>query len=345
MKLRVILSILLGTVFCAQAYAEELPGEVQKMLGDLGPPDVQQQNNGRLFQCVHGGTKRVTVSLIGDANIFTADYNNCREPGSTRDGHYEVMIRDNEIIGRSSKRSINGDLFDAARDNNVTKVRDLIKRKADVNYTESISERISPDELGYIDEWTPLMWAAFNGNVDIVKLLVKAGVWVNYLNSNVVSALWVAAGNGHLGVVKILAQNGAYINNRNSEDVTPLMVAAMHGHYKVVQYLINARADMNLVHKNNEGDSALMFALARRHTAIARLLIDSGADVNVRNRFGVTALMIAAAEGNGEITGKLLDKKADITVKTDKGLTALDIAIGKGFLNIAELIKKAQAYQ
>lgn len=339
MKLYQILATILISTFCVQAYAVELPDDAQKMLDDLGAPDAQQQNNGKLFNCIHGGTKRVTVSLLGDATIFSADYHNCREPHSTRDEHYEIMMQNNEIIGRTSKRYINGELFDAVLDNDIVKVRELIRRKANVNYFESLFR----EDQGYIDRWTSLMWAASNGNTEMVKLLVKAGAWVNYLNSDVVNAVWLAASKGHLATVRELVKNGAYINNRNSENVTPLMVAAMNGHYDVVQYLLAAKAPINLVHKDNDGDSALMFALAQGHTNIARLLIDSGADINIRNKFGITALMIAVAEGNEEITQKLLDKKADLTVKTENGMTALDIAIGKGYSNIAELIKQAQS--
>ncbi len=339
MTLQRILTTILITFFCTRVYAVELPEEAQKMLADLGTPDVQQQNNGKLFTCVHGGTKRVTVSLLGNATIFTADYNNCRETDSTRDGHFEIMVQDGEKIGESTKRSINGELFDAVHDNKIEKARKLIKRKADVNYSESIS---SGDDIT-IHNWSPLMWAAFNGNSDMLKLLIKAGAWVNHLNSDVVNAVWLAASNGHLGAVKELAKHGAYINNRNIENVTPLMNAAMHGHYAVVKYLIDAKAAINLVHQDNDGDSALMFALAQKHTDIARLLIDSGADINIRNKFGITALMIAVTEGNEEMVRKLLDNKADVTAKTESGMTALDIAHGKGSARIAEMINEAQA--
>ncbi|MBC7962577.1 MAG: ankyrin repeat domain-containing protein [Steroidobacteraceae bacterium] len=337
MRLHHVLATILITFFCTQAYAGELPNEAQKMLDDLGATSMQQKNNGKLFRCLHGGTKRVSVSTLGDAVIFTGDYNYCREPGSMRDGFYEIMVRNGEIIGKSSKQSINGELFDAVQNDDIVKVRDLVERKADVNYFENISG----GDQKKIDGWTPLMWAASKGNFEMVTLLLKSGAWINYLNSDVLNAVWIASANGHLGTVKKLVANRAFINNRNIEDVTPLMVAAMRGHHDVVKYLLDSKADINFVHK--EGDSALMFALAHRHTNIAGLLIDYGADINIRNRFGVTALIIAAAEGNEEITRILLDKKADITPKTESGMTALDIAVAKGYSKIEKLIKHAQS--
>jgi ankyrin repeat protein len=317
----------------APASAADLPAEAQKMLDDLGAPAVQQQNNGKKFNCIYGGSKMITVSLLGNSTIFSGDYNNCREPASTRDGYFEVMVQSGEIIGQSSKRSINGELFDAIRDGEIKKAKALINKKADVNYAESIPTT----ENGRVDRWTALMSAAVTGNVDITKLLIKSGAWVNYLNSRIVNALWLAAGNGNLEIVKVLVANNAYVNNRNDEDITPLMNAAMNGHYNVVKCLLDANADMNLVHK--DGDSALMFALASGKNDIAGLLVNYGANINIQNKFGVTALIVAVAEGNEEMVSLLMQKKANLSAKTDGGKSALDIAIAKGNARIIKLIK------
>lgn len=333
MKLPAALCAVLITSLSLQAVAKELPAEAQKFLDDLGTPEMQQKNNGKIVRCLYGGTRLISISLLGDATIFSGDYNNCRERDSTRDGYFEVMVRNGEVVGHSSKRSANGELFDAVQAGDTTKAKALIRNKADVNYTESIATT----EGGSIDGWTPLMSAAMTGNADMVRLLVKAGAWVNYLNSHVVNALWLAAGSGNLKVVKLLVKNKAYVNNRNVEGVTPLMNAARNGHYSVAEYLVKAKADMNLVHK--DGDSALMFALANGHGDIARLLIDAGAPVNIQNKFGVTALMIAVAEQNEEAVRLLVQNKADRTAKTDAGKSALEIAIAKGNNKIIELLR------
>lgn len=312
-----------------------------EMIADIGGHDAVRANSGKTLRCTYRGTKKITIIQNVGQTSYTGEYGNCRENGRTRDGIYEIVLRGDEIISSSSRRSKNGYLLDAALDGNAGKVRELIKAKADVNYTESTS-RI---EGAYIDEFTPLMAAVVSGSLDVVKQLVTAGAWVNYMNSLAVNAVWIAANNGQLEIVRYLVAHGAYIDNRNIEDVTPLMAAAMNGHLDVVKHLVAAKAKLNFVHNHQEGDTALMFALAKGHTAIARLLIDSGADINIRNKLGVSSLMIAVAEGNEEIARKLLDKKADLTAKTDKGMTALDIAIAKGYSRIADLIKQAQAPQ
>ena len=324
MKLLSLFCVAVIALFSLQAFAGEFPPDAQKMLRDLGTPDVQQMNNGRTLPCQYGGKKTVTISPLADATFFSGDYDNCREAGSTRDGLYELIVRDWEIVEQSSKRSKNGELQDAARAGDVKKVRALIAKGADVNYAENITL----DGGGTVDGWTPLMSAAISGNSEMLKLLLKAGAWVNFMNSRVTGALWLAANNGNAESVKLLLASRAHINNANDENITPLMTAAMVGNFQAARVLVEAGAALNMTHK--DGDSALMFALAGRHTDVARLLIDSGADINIRNRFGATALLIAVAEGNEELVSLLVQKKADLTAKTEGGKTALDIAIAKG---------------
>lgn len=325
-------AVVLFSAVSFQAGAKELPNEARQMLDDLGATaDIQQQNNGKLLPCKFRGTKKITVSPLEGATVFSGEYLYCIEPGSTRDGYFEFIVRDNEIIGESAKRSVNGELFDAAQVGDSKKVKELIKKKADVNYTETIP---TTDE-GNVDGWTPLMSAAATGNISIVRQLLSAGAWVNYMNSRAFNALWLAATNGHLDIVKLLVAKGAYINNQSSDEVTPLMNAATYGHYEVVKFLLAHKAKLNLVHK--DGDSALMFAIAGGHTEIARLLIDAGAEVNIQNKFGVSALLISVAENNEETVKLLLEKKADRSAKTEGGKTALDIATAKGNENIIRL--------
>jgi ankyrin repeat protein len=335
MKLLVFICGLVVTLGSLEAVAEDLPAEAQKLLDDLGAVAVQQKNNDKVLPCSYGGTKRITISPLQDAIVFTGEFNNCRERGETRDGYYEYIVKNGELVGKSSQRSKNGLFFDACRDGKLAEADKLIRDKADVNYTESISST----DGGHVHDWTPLMSAAVSGNLELVKLLVRSGARVNYLNSHVLNALWLAANNGHSNVVAYLISRHAYIHNQSDDDVTPLMAAAMNGHLEVVRVLLGAGARVDDVHK--DGDSALMFALAQGHTAIARLLVDAGSDINIQNRFGASALIIATAEGNLEMVRLLLDKKANVSAKTDGGKTALDVAILKGNAAVQELLKKA----
>lgn len=319
---------------CYEASQDATTKRMMEMIVDLGGHDAVRKNSGKLMRCNDGGTRRVAIVKRGTTTTYRGDYRTCREGGSVRDGIYEIVFKGDEIVSSTEQRSINGQLFDAAKEGNAAKVRKLLKAKADVNYTESIqlADGVSVDRI------SPLMAATMAGSLDAVKALVAGGGWVNYLNSKAVNSLWISAHNGNLEIVKHLAAHGAYLNNSNSEDVTPLMAAAMNGYFEVVKFLVEKKVRIDEVHK--EGDSALMFAVARGHTDIARLLIDAGANVNIRNSFGVTALIISAAEGNDEVARKLLEKKADATVRTVNGLTALDVARSREMHSVADLLEE-----
>lgn len=335
MNYRVIL-LLCGLLLTVPAYASErqLPVEAQMILDDLGPPEVQEANNGKTFSCREGGDKTILISPLADATMFSGDYRRCKENGTLTDGYYEFIVRDWELVGQSQRPSLGTQLVEAVKNDDLAMVRKLIAEKANPNYTESMPR----SEGGSIEGWTPLMTAVVNGKTEMVKVLVEGGAWVNYLNSSAVNALWLAAGSGHLEIVKFLVSRGAYVNNSNSEEVTPLMLAAMNGHLGVARFLIKSGAHINSTHK--DGDTALMFALANKHSAVARLLLQSGADVNIRNRHGVSALVIAVSENNEALVAELLKRGADPTIRVSDDKTLLDIAIIRGNAKIQKLLSR-----
>lgn len=325
-----------AAVFGYEASQDATTKRMMEMIVDLGGHDAVRKNSGKLMRCADGGTRKVAIVKRGITTTYRGDYRTCREGGSVRDGIYEIVFKGDEIVSSTEERSIDGQLFDAAKEGNAAKVRTLLKARADVNHAESIPLA----DGGSLDELSPLMAATMAGSLDTVKVLVAGGAWVNYLNSMAVNSLWIAAHNGNLEIVKHLAAHGAYLNNSNSEDVTPLMAAAMNGHFGVVKFLVEKKVRIDAVHK--EGDTALMFAVARGHTDIARFLIDAGADVNSRNAFGVTALIIAAAEGNDEVARKLLEKRADTTPRTTDGKTALDVARAREMHSVVDLLEELE---
>jgi len=75
--------------------------------------------------------------------------------------------------------------------------------------------------------------------------------------------------------VKILIDLGANVNSTNSDGMTPLMAVAMKGLPDLVEPLIKRGAQVNAV--NRLGGTALGIAIDYRHAHTAKLLIDAGA--------------------------------------------------------------------
>ncbi|PKX97442.1 glycerophosphocholine phosphodiesterase [Aspergillus novofumigatus IBT 16806] len=111
--------------------------------------------------------------------------------------------------------------------------------------------------------------------VDIVQLLVDAGVDINYRDDQGETALHVAARFGHDACAKILLEGTADQKadtelTENTYSWTPLFVACVDGSLSVVELLIEAGA--NLERLDSSGWSAKEHAALRGHLDIARRL-------------------------------------------------------------------------
>lgn len=136
------------------------------------------------------------------------------------------------------------------------KVADLLVASPKVN----VEMRNSKDE-------SPLMMAALKGQQDLVTKLIARDADVNKTGW---TPLHYAATNGHVAIMKVLIDNYAYIDAESPNGTTPLMMAAMYGSTEAVKLLMDEGADQSL--KNQQGMTALDFAKrANRGDAVQML--------------------------------------------------------------------------
>jgi ankyrin repeat protein len=119
---------------------------------------------------------------------------------------------------------------------------------------------------------TALMYAAFNGQAEIVKKLIAAGADVNLQDNTGTSALMFAASApGGTETVQLLLDAGAKINMIDSnEHFTALMWAAAEGQAENVKLLLKHKADTTLT--DTDGDTAESFAAQKGHTEVVKIL-------------------------------------------------------------------------
>ncbi len=102
---------------------------------------------------------------------------------------------------------------------------------------------------------SPLMLAALAGDVATCQKLIAKDADVNKTGW---APLHYAATNGHVAVMQLLLDENAYIDAESPNKTTPLMMAASYGTTESVKFLLEAGADPTL--KNELNLSALDFA-------------------------------------------------------------------------------------
>lgn len=121
---------------------------------------------------------------------------------------------------------------------------------------------------------SPLMLAALKGQEDVVRKLIDRGADVNKPGW---TPLHYAATNGHLGIMNLLLEHHAYLDAESPNKTTPLMMAAFYGTSQAVKLLLEAGADPTL--RNEQGLSAVDFAQRGNRPDAAAMIAES-----IRNR-------------------------------------------------------------
>jgi uncharacterized protein len=147
--------------------------------------------------------------------------------------------------------------------------------------------------------WTPLMFAAQEGQLSCVELLLERGAQVDAADLTGRTALMQAARCGHLSIAEKLIEAGADVNAQSGW-ATTLIVAATAGTTSLGELLIAQGAVIDQLDLK-EGYSALMMAAISGHVDFARMLIAQGADVNLTTEWNVSAATMALRGGNEEL--------------------------------------------
>lgn len=123
--------------------------------------------------------------------------------------------------------------------------------------------------------FTPIHYAAFTGNSELVRALAEKGVDINkssYLFGD--TPIRAAAAKGHAKVVLELIKAGVDVNKAGWFGITPLYVAANKGHIDTAKALIESGADVN---KAAWLATPLRTAVRHGQTELATLLREHGA--------------------------------------------------------------------
>ncbi len=188
------------------------------------------------------------------------------------------------------------------------------------------------EELPPETAFSPLQLAAFEGSLEIVRLLLDTGhnpdtvstcarshKWYRHpIGTSVQNAIMMKG----YGILKALLQHGANPNSTTRHcPHSPLQMVCREGSLELVEVLLEYGADVNAPPAREFGATALQFAAIGGYAGIAHLLLEKGADVNAEPAEieGRTALEGAAEHGRIDMVQLLRNAGADISESGGQG--------------------------
>jgi len=231
------------------------------------------------------------------------------------------------------------EMIDAVKSGNIDKVKKMLSQDPNLAISRDDGSK------GHLHKGkTPLHWAAFRGNEEMILLLISAGADVNAKDKLGITPLNYAISAVKNKAVVILVQNKADVNIGDElAGETPLHRAAARGSKRVIKLLIDKGALIDS--RNKAGETPLIFAVRKGKKDAVLTLLEESANVNAKDKKQLTPLHHACGgmKDNEQIAGILISKGADINAKNIRGLTPLHIAVFKGHKNIVRFLIKSGA--
>ena len=126
---------------------------------------------------------------------------------------------------------------------------DVIADLLDINKHGDLAVDINVKGL---NNFTPLHFAALEGQIAIVKYLLENGAEVNSVTNSLRTPLHVACTRDFLDIIKVLVEEGANINAQDENGDTPLHLLSKLGHTESVKWFLSQGPDLSIKDKYGE---------------------------------------------------------------------------------------------
>lgn len=145
----------------------------------------------------------------------------------------------------------------AARQNDTAQVRALVANNGNPNQADEVS-------------LTGLHYAAMNGNLTIIAILIKASAKLDVKDKLGNTPLHLAADRNQVDAVQLLLDVGAPVDQENKNGMTALMVAANRGNIEIVRSLLAKGASVTKT--DFTGRDAAGWALESHRPAVVQAI-------------------------------------------------------------------------
>jgi len=224
----------------------------------------------------------------------------------------------------------------------------ITKHKVDVNHL---------GKAGSVGDEPAVNVAAFNNNVEGLKILVKNGANINLSTSQGINAIQKAAQHNSLDAAKYLIEQKANLKGYNATFFNAVSYAAVENNLEMLELLVKSGADVNEVSLKSPWAGPLAriateFNPLDKKTRLKTLskLLELGANPNVLHAQDMTAMMYAAKLGAGpgwkaavDNCEVLIKSGANVNLASTAGETALMLASASGNAKLVALLIKSGA--
>lgn len=201
----------------------------------------------------------LVVLFAVSANASANSYENALSSAQLGDTGQLVNLLQRGIDPDTVDAQGNTLLIIAAREGHASTVEALLKHRADVSRRNQAGDSalmlgVLKGERGVVDTllaagapvnhdgWTPLLYAAFEGRVEILNQLLARDADVNALAPNESNALMLAARNGNIEVVRRLLETDIDLYQENDRGMTAVTWALENGNTDIADLIRDAQA-------------------------------------------------------------------------------------------------------
>ena len=228
-------------------------------------------------------------------------------------------------------------LMTCGRTGSVEAVESLLARGARVNDRETVRGQ------------TALMWAVAEKHAEVAAALIAAGADARARSHGEFTPLLFAARQGDVASARLLLAAGVDVNEVGGDGSAALLVATESRHPGMVRFLLVAGADVNAI---GAGRTALHAAVQQKRRDIVELLLAGGAEVDARllsrlprvpgdlsvtsgplSMVGATPFWLAAKFADLDLMRLLAERGADTRLANEGGTTPLMVAAGLGWVD------------